>query len=51
MGEAKKEWSCGQEAEGTIDIGRSGSVESGIDMEHEVPEMMIMPVMEKSTLR
>ena len=23
-GEAKREWSCGQEAEGTIDIGRSG---------------------------
>lgn len=50
-GEAKREWPGGQEAEGMIDTGGLGGVESGPDMEHEVPEMMVVPVMEKSTSR
>ena len=36
---------------GLLTLGGLGGIESGIDMEHEVPEMLVMPVMEKSTLR
>ena len=36
---------------GRLTLGGLGGVESGPDMEHEVPEMMVVPVMEKSTSR
>lgn len=36
---------------GRLTLGGLGGVESGPDMGHEVPEMMVVPVMEKSTSR
>lgn len=36
---------------GLLTLGGLGGVESVIDMEHEVPEMLVVSVMKKSTLR
>ena len=48
MGEAKGEWPCDWEAEWTRALEDVGC---GTDKEHEVPKMMLEPMMEKRTLR